>query len=130
MKRQILTGIYWISGLWIGLGAFGHGFGGVKPARAALAAVPLPADILQVIWIVWYFVSGCMLVFGGLIIGAWFAARRGRPQAFVVPIVIALFYMVTGIAAYAYQPNPFWLFFLVLGALLLVSSLGLRRTIP
>lgn len=130
MRRQILTGIYWISGLLIGLGAFGHGFLGVKPVRAALGAVPLPADIREAIWIVWYFVSGCMLVFGGLIIGAWFAARRGRPQALVVPSVIALFYVATGVAAYGYQHDPFWLVFLVEGALLLVATLGLRATMP
>jgi hypothetical protein len=130
MKRRILTGIYWITGWLIGLGAFGHGFTGVKPVRVALAAVPLPADVRGVIWIVWYFVSGCMLVFRGLIIGAWFAARRGRTQALVVPLVIARFYIATGVASYAYQHNPFWLVFLVLGMLLLVPTLGLRQTIP
>jgi hypothetical protein len=78
---HVLTGIYWISGLLIGLGAFGHGFSGVKPVRAALAAVPLAADIREVLWIVWYSASGSMLVFGGLIIGAWFAAlaQQGAP---------------------------------------------------
>ena len=60
-----------------------------------------------------------------MIIGAWFAARRGRPQALVVPIVIALFYIVDGVASYAYQHNSFWLV-LALGALLLVATLGLR----
>jgi uncharacterized protein YndB with AHSA1/START domain len=126
LKMQLLSGLYWITGVLIGLGAFGHGFGGVKPVRAALAAVPLPADVRQVIWIVWYDVSGTMLLFGGLIIGAWFAARRGQSQALVVPIVIALFYITTGIAAYTYQRNPFWLVFLVLGGLLLIATLGLR----
>jgi hypothetical protein len=130
MKRQILTGIYWITGFFIGLGAFGHGFSGVKPVRAALAAVPLPADVRGVIGIVWYFVSGCMLVFGGLIIWAWFAERRGRPDALVVPIVIALFYIATGVAAYGYQHNPFWLVFLALGTSLLVTTLGLREPVP
>lgn len=132
-QRSIVTNaftvLYWIVGLTIGLGAFGHGFMGVKPVRAALAAVTIPTDIREVIWIVWYFVSGCMLLFGGLVIGAWFAARRGRPRALVVPIVIALFYMVTGLASYAYQPNPFWLGFLVQGALLLLATLGLRRSL-
>lgn len=126
MKGRSLTAVYWIVGLMIGLGAFGHGFMGVRPVRAALGAVPLPADIRQVIWIVWYFVSGGMLVFGGLIIGAWFAARRGRPHAFTVSIVIALFYMVTGVASYGYQHNPFWLVFLAEGTVLLVATLGLR----
>jgi len=38
-----------------------------------------------------------MLVFGALIIWAWFAARRGRPEALAVPITIALFWMVFGL---------------------------------
>jgi hypothetical protein len=33
-------------------------------------AVTIPADMREATWIVWYFVSGSMLVFGGLIIGA------------------------------------------------------------
>ena len=65
VRTKVLTAVYWITGLLIGLGAFGHGFMGVKPVRAALAAVTIPANIRGVIWIVWYFVSGCMLVFGG-----------------------------------------------------------------
>jgi hypothetical protein len=88
--------------------------------------VTIPADIREAIWIRWYFVSGSMLVFGGLIIGAWFAARRDRRDKLMVPIVIALFYMIFGVAAYGYQHNPFWLVFHVQGALLLVPTLGLR----
>jgi hypothetical protein len=126
MKTRLLTAIYWIVGLMIGLGAFGHGFSGIKPVRAALDTVTLPPDVRGVIWIVWYFVSGCMLTFAVLIIWAWFAARRGYPSALAVPIVIALFWMATGIAAYAYQHNPFWLLFLAEGTGLLAASLGLR----
>jgi len=124
--RRVLTTVYWLMGLMIGLGAFGHGFRGVRPIRAALATVALPAHVLEVIWIVWYFCSGCMLVFGSLIIWAWFAARRGRREAFVVPIAIAVFWMATGVASYVYQHNPFWLLFLGEGTLLLVATLGLR----
>jgi len=126
MKSKLLVAIYWSMGLLIGLGAFGHGFSGARPVRAALAAVTLPTDIREVIWIVWYFVSGCMLLCGGLILWSWFAARR-NPDVLLVPIVIALFWVVTGVVSYAYQHNPFWLLFLAEGALLLVATLGLRR---
>ena len=130
MKTTLWSAVYWAMGLMIGLGAFGHGLSGVRPVRAALAAVPLPAEIREVIWIVWYFVSGCMLVFGGLILGAWFAARRGHPQALTVSTVIALFWMATGVASYAYQHKPFWLLFLVEVTLLLFATLRLRGTFP
>jgi len=127
MKMRAFTMLYWLMGLMIGLGAFGHGFLGVKPVRAALATVALPADVLGVIWIVWYFCSGCMLVLGALILWAWFAARRGNPQALAVPLAVALFWMAFGGAAYTYQHNPFWLLFLTEGFLLLVATVGLRR---
>jgi hypothetical protein len=130
MKARMLTAVYWMIGLMIGFGAFGHGFVGIKPVREALDAVALPADIRGVIWIVWYFVSGCMLTFAALILWAWFAARRWSPSAFAVPIVIAVFWIATGILAYAYQHDPFWLLFLAEGTLLLGASLGLRGASP
>jgi hypothetical protein len=37
MKMRVLTALYWLMGLMVGLSAFGHGFLGVKPVRAALA---------------------------------------------------------------------------------------------
>ena len=40
MKTRVFAALYWLMGLMIGLGAFGHGFGGVKPVRAALATSP------------------------------------------------------------------------------------------
>jgi hypothetical protein len=126
MTTKLSNATYWAMGLLIGLGAFGHGFVGVQPVRAALATVSLPGDIREVIWIVWYFVSGCMLLCGGLILWAWFAARHS-PDILLVPIAIALFWVMTGVASYAYQHNPFWLLFLVEGIALLVATLALRR---
>jgi len=126
MRANLLIATYWTMGLLIGLGAFGHGFLGVQPVRAALASVSLPADIREVIWIVWYFVSGCMLLCGGLVLWAWFAARR-NPDLLLVPIAIALFWISVGVASYTYQHNPFWLLFLTEGALLLAATLALRE---
>lgn len=126
MKRRVFTFVFWFIGLVIGLGAFGHGFIGVIPVRTALNAAHIPPDVLEVIWIVWYFVSACMLLFSGLIIGAWMAARRGQVAALTIPAVIAVFYMAVGIASYAYQHNPFWLQFTIEGALLFIATWGLR----
>jgi hypothetical protein len=39
----------------------------VKPVRAAITAAALDSHTDHVIWIVWYFVSCCMLVFGLLL---------------------------------------------------------------
>jgi len=127
-RSVIATAVYWIVGLMIGLGAFGHGFVGIEPVRAALEEVTLPADVRGVIWIVWYFVSGCMLAFSALILWAWFAARDGSRDALAVPLVIAVFWTTTGVAAFAYQHNPFWLLFLAEGTALLGATISLRRS--
>jgi hypothetical protein len=129
MKVAFLNAIYWIIGLMIGLGAYGHAFIGVRPIRAALAGVSLPTDIRQSIWVVWSFVSGAMLVCGVLIIWAWFEARQGRTQALMIPIIISVFYVVFGIGSFAYQRSPFWLLFLAEGALLLAATIGLRTSL-
>jgi hypothetical protein len=126
MKRKLFSAVYLVAGALIGLGAFGHGAQGVRHLDPALEAVTLPPDMAGIIRIVWYFVSGCMLTFGGLIYWAWFAAARGNDGALAVPATIGGFYVVTGFASFAYQPNPFWLLFSAEGCLLLVAALGLR----
>lgn len=128
MKIRILNAAYWFIALLIGFGAFGHAFIGVRPVRDALAAVTLPTPIREAIWIVWAFVSGAMIVFAILIIGAWFVARR-QAAALAVPIVIGGFYVIYGIAAFSYQRDPFWLVFLVEGSALLALTIGLRAAV-
>lgn len=128
MKRQVYSVIYWIAGLLIALGAFGHGIGGARNVRTAFAASTLDPGVASIIWVVWYWVSGAMLLFGALALWAWFAARRGSRDVLVVPIVIALFYMITGAVTTAVERDAFWLLFLVEGALLFVSAFALKRT--
>jgi hypothetical protein len=127
VKRQVYSVIYWIAGLVIALGAFGHGIGGARNVRAAFAASTLDPHVESIIWVVWYWVSGTMLLFGALALWAWFAARRGSREVLVVPIVIALFYMITGAVTTAIERDAFWLLFLFEGVLLLVSTVGLKR---
>jgi hypothetical protein len=128
VKRTVYSVIYWIAGVLIALGAFGHGIGGARNVRAAFAAVPLDPHVASVIWVVWYWVSGVMLLFGALALWAWFAARRGGRDVLVVPIVIAVFYMLTGAVTSAVERDAFWLLFLVEGVLLLGATLGLKRS--
>lgn len=75
MGRRICAAVNLFLGVLIGLGAFGHGFQGVK-LQSEWAADPLAARTKSVILVVWYFVSGSMLLFGGLIVWAWVVARR------------------------------------------------------
>jgi hypothetical protein len=129
VQRTIAAGCYWLAALVITLGAYGHGFVGVKPTRAAIEAATLAPNIIRTLWIVWYFVSGCMLVFGVLLFWAWPALEAGPSSRSRVALVIGALYLITGLAAYPYSGrDPFWLLFLVLGVLVIGSTLVLTRS--
>ena len=128
MIRTLAATLYWLAAVTIGLGAFGHGFLGVKPVAAAVAASTLPADIVGVIWIVWYFVSGCMVTFGALLFWAWPGLKPGFPSRAAVPVIVGVFYIVTGIASYVYSGyEPFWLLFVTQGVIVVGSTFVLGR---
>ena len=125
--RIVATVLYWLAAVTIALGAFGHGFLGIKPVEAAVAVSTLPADIVGVIWIVWYFVSGTMLVCGAILFWAWPAIKSGSTARSGAAFIIGGFYAVTGIACYLYSGRePFWLLFLFQGAIVIGTTLVLR----
>jgi hypothetical protein len=125
--RAVAAALYWIVAITITLGAYGHGFLGIKPVQAAIAATTLAPDIVRVIWIVWYDVSGSMLTFGALLFWAWPSVKAGTSSRSGVPLIIGAFYAVTGIAAYLYSGRePFWLLFVTQGVILIGSTLFLR----
>lgn len=126
LKRTIAAASYWLAAISITLGAYGHGFVGVKPVRAAIAASTLAPEIVRVIWIVWYFVSGCMVVFGALLFWAWPSFKAGSSSRSSAPLIIGAFYLIIGIASYLYSGrDPFWLMFLILGVMVIGSTLVL-----
>lgn len=128
MKRTVATALYWLAAITIALGAYGHGFQGVKPVRAAIAASTLGPDVVRVIWLVWYFVSGSMLVFGALLFWAWPALGAGPSSRSGAALIVGVLYAITGIASYLYTDgDPFWLLFLVQGVIVIGSTLVLRR---
>jgi hypothetical protein len=125
--RGVAAALYWIVAITITLGAYGHGFLGIKPVQAAIAATTLAPDIVRVIWIVWYDVSGSMLTFGALLFWAWPSVKTGTSSRSDVPLIIGAFYAVTGIVAYLYSGRePFWLLFVTQGVILIGSTLVLR----
>jgi len=127
MKRTIAAGFYWFAAITITLGAYGHGFVGVQPVRAAIAASTLAPDVVRVIWIVWYFVSGCMVTFGILLFWAWPALQARSSSRSSAALIIGAFYAVTGIASYLYSGRePFWLLFVIQGVVVIGSTLVLR----
>jgi hypothetical protein len=107
MTRRIFSGVYLLTGILIGLGAFGHGLRGIRPVDAALAAVALDAHVASLLHVVWYFVSGCMLVFAAIVIWTWLRAGAGDRRTFFASDTIGVFYVASGIAAVWYAASRF-----------------------
>ncbi|HJR11192.1 MAG TPA: hypothetical protein VJ823_07225 [Rhodanobacteraceae bacterium] len=131
MFRKICVSALAVTGLLIGFGAFGHSFGGRKVLDAGLASLPLDAHTGKLIYLVWYFCGGCMLIFGLLVIWAAWSAWRGGSHALLASGLIGVFYLLTGVLALAYMREPFWSVFVILGSLAVIFSglLGLSRVI-
>jgi hypothetical protein len=129
MMRKAAAVIYWLAATVIALGAIGHGFGGVRPVRAAIEASTLPDDVVRVIWIVWYWVSGCMVVLGALLFLAWPGLKAGSSRWSALALIIGVFYLITGIVAFLYSGRePFWILFVTLGVMVIGSTLALSRS--
>ena len=127
-RRTIAAAFYWLAAVTITLGAYGHGFVGVAPVRAPVDASTLPPEIVRVIWIVWYFVSGCVLAFGALLFWAWPALQAGPASRSSAALIAGALYTLTGITSYLYSGRePFWLLFLIRGGMVIGSTLVLRR---
>lgn len=122
MLRKLASGLLALTGLLIGLGAFGHSFMGRKALDAGLAPLPLDVHTDKLIHLVWYFCGGCMLVFGVLVIWSAWKAMRGDRHALFASSLVGIFYLLTGVISLAYMHEPFWGVFVLLGGFALVLS--------
>jgi len=128
MTRKLISLGLALTGLLMCLGGFGHSFLGRRSLDLGLARVALDAHTEKLIYLVWYFCGGCMLLFGLMVIaGAW-RAWRGEKRGLSAAGVVGVFYLLTGLLSLAYMREAFWSVFVVLGALALVFSLTLAAT--
>jgi len=124
MKRKVSSLVFLLTAISIALGAFGHGSQWPKHVRADVAG--LAPDTIRLLALVWYWVSGTMLVFGLLLLWAWWRMRQGdRSPAFLAGLVGA-FYCAEGILGAAYL-GPFFLIFVVQAVALCASVWVLYR---
>jgi hypothetical protein len=128
MLRKLIATLLGLTGLPIALGAFGHSFMGRRTLDAGLARVALDAHTDKLIYLVWYFGGGCMLVFGVLVIRSAWQAMRGNNRALFTSGLIGVFYLLFGALALAYMREPFWSVFVILGGLALILSVALGVT--
>lgn len=130
MIRKIASAALAVTGLLICLGALGHSFGGRRTLDIGLARVALDAHTEKLIYLVWYFTGGCMLVFGLLVIATAWRAWRGAADGLAAAISIGILYVLTGALALLYMKEAFWSVFVVLGALTLTFSAMLAAAGP
>jgi hypothetical protein len=126
--RALLSTIYVATAVLMIAGAYGHGFLGRKVIDAELARYPIDEGVYTMLYVVWYFVSGCMLLFGIAAIWAWLQARRGEFRPMFVVYLIAVLYVASGLGGLIYRHgDPFHYVFIVLGALLGLCGYAFAR---
>lgn len=122
MWRRLASIVFLFDSLLIGLGAFGHALQ-APHLHAAIDQFPIEPDMHSMLYVVWYFVSGCMLTFGVTLIWVWHRVRRGDRPPMIVANVIGLLYVGIGAFGLVYRHGDvFMAFFLALGAVLIVSG--------
>ncbi len=126
--RRAASVVFLLVGATIGLGAFGHSFMGRLVVDGELDKFPIARDVYTMLYVVWYFVGGCMLLFAVVIALAWFRQKRGQPSLLLVTALIGTLYLGTGVGGMVYRHgDPFMSVFILEGALLLVCSLLLGK---
>jgi hypothetical protein len=127
MLEKLASTVFLIDALAIGLGAFGHGLA-VRQVHAAIDQFPIEADIHSMVYVVWYFASGCMFIFGMTLIWVWLRVRAGDSRPLVAATFIGILYIGIGAFGFVYRGgDPFMAFFAVLGSVLLLSAYGMAR---
>jgi hypothetical protein len=129
MTRKIASLALALTGLVMCLGAFGHSFMGRRTLDIGVARVALDAHTEKLIYLVWYFCGGCMLVLGLLVIASAWHAWHGLRRGLAATCLIGIFYLLTGVLSLAYMKEAFWSVFVVLGALAVILSLTLRASL-
>ena len=127
MARNIASIVFLLTGLVIGLGAFGHDSNTRHLADEFAKFPALDPNVVLVTYAVWHFCSGCMLVFGSICVWSWWRMRQGARDVLAAPALIGIFYVLSGIASVIYTGKPFFWVFTVLGGLLLATYFVLRR---
>jgi len=127
MLKNIASTTFLLNSFVIGLGAFGHGTA-VRDVHAAIDHFPIDPDMHSMLYVVWYFVSGCMFVFGLTLGWVWLRLRAGDRRAAVAAALIGLLYVGIGIfGLIRREGDPFMAFFVSLGAIDLASLYVLTR---
>lgn len=127
-RKRVSEYLVLAAGILIFLGGLAHSFVGWPALSEALAREGVDPSTAGAVGIGWNFGGTAMDAFGLLVVLSFFELRRGSRAAWRLALVIGLFYLVFGLAAFAIRfPNPHFLFFVALGALLSGALLAWPR---
>ena len=123
MARKLLSALFLLTAISVGLGAFGHG--SQWSAHVAPTLKGLDPHMLELLKLVWYWVSGAMFTLGVLLVWTWWRMGRGETTLAFVPWMIGGFYFVEGVYGAVYL-GTFFLIFVAQAVLLWSTSWALR----
>jgi hypothetical protein len=130
MGRKIVLWVFLTTGIVVGLGALGHTLA-ASQVHAAIDKFDMDPGLREMIYVVWYMTSGCMLLFGIAIVWVWSSVRHGDAKPLFMAVIIGILYFVAGVAGMIYRHGaPFMSLFIVLGGLLLICSFVLAKKSP
>ncbi len=128
--QQLAASVFLIDTALIGPGGFGHGFA-MRHVHAAIDQFPIEPDLHSMIYVVWYFVSGCVFAFGATLVWVWLRVRAGDRRPLVVATLIGVLYFGIGLFGFVYRGGDrFMAFFAVIGSVLLLTGYGMRARTP
>ena len=114
-----------IAGAMLMLSSAAHSLLGWKLLKAELTKIQAPADLTTALALGWHFAGVAMLAFGFIVVALFTHRLRGSAVSLRPAIVIGTTYVVYGTWALVVSKlDPFFLVFVVPGALLLLASIA------
>jgi hypothetical protein len=114
IRAALLT----VAGLVMLLSAAAHGMLGWPAMSQGLADAGAPADLAGGLAAGWYWGSVAMIAFGLIVLAAALRVRRGDPSLNAPVLMIAVCYVMFGLAAFVARHNePFFFLFVATGLL-------------
>lgn len=128
-KLRRVVGV--VVGVFQVVSAAAHSLLGGAALRTELTAARVPDDLLRGALVGWQFGGAAMLAFGLIVVHA-FAGRAGGGAISMLPArVVALTYLLFGVAALAVSDfDPFFLVFVIPGLLLAWAAFPRRAAQP
>ena len=112
-----------IAGAMLVLSACAHSFLGWPELRNRMAIAQIDFDLTRGIQVAWHFGGMAMAAFGVIVWPLFFSALKGKAVSLQPALVIGIGHLVLGTwAVLRVESNPFFLLFLIPGALLVLAG--------